>query len=97
MARQVDNNTFEKYQDSLKDFTMNWGDLWLNGDTISTSDWTVPAGLSEVSDSFDNYKATVWVSGGVTGRTYVLFNHIVTTAGKIDKRPLYLRIKSDDS
>ena len=98
MTRQVDNSTFEKFQSALKDYTINWGDNWLGADTISASTWAItPSDLVEVSNTFDDDEATIWVSGGVVGIVYTLLNQITTAGGRIDKRPIYLRIKADDS
>ena len=92
MARQIDNQTFEKDPDALLDYTVNWGDNWLGTDTISTSIWTIPAGLHEVSNTFDDDEAIVWVSGGVSGQTYTMLNRITTAGGRIDDQSIYLRI-----
>ena len=69
---------FTKDPDAALDYGIDWED-WLNGDTIATSTWTVPAGLTEDSDSATATVATVWVSGGTAGTEYVLTNRIVTT------------------
>ena len=41
---------FNKDPNTLKDYTIDWT-LWLNGDTIATSSWSVPAGITDFSDS----------------------------------------------
>ena len=98
MSRQVDDQTFEKFQSTLIDYTINWGDSWLGSDTISTSTWAItPSDLVEVTNTSDDDNATIWVSGGVVDTVYTLLNQITTAGGRIDKRPIYLRIKADDS
>lgn len=97
MARQVDDQTFEKFQGALLDYTVNWGDNWLGSDTLATSTWTIPSALSTVATSFDDDNAIVWVSGGVVGQTYMMENHITTANGRVNMRPIYLRIKPDDA
>lgn len=77
------------------DYTLRWHS-WLNGDTISTSTWSVdgsesPLTLTVDSNSIGTYtgqspalplsQTTVVISSGTVGYTYKLTNHIVTTAG----------------
>ena len=92
MSRQIDNQVFEKDPDALKDYTINWGDNWLGTDTLATSIWDIESGIREVSDTFDDDEATVWISGGVVGQTYTLRNRITTAGGRIDDRSIYIRI-----
>ena len=97
MSRQVDDATFEKRQDAILDYLVNWGDNWLGADTLSTSSWIIPSALTKASESFDDDKATVFISGGVIGQTYELINQITSAGGRLDKRPIYLRIIEDDA
>ena len=97
MSRQVDDQTFEKRQGSLKDYTTNWGDNWLGTDTLASSSWVLDSPLAEVTNTFTDDNATVWVSGGTVGQTHQMMNTIVTAGGRIDSRPTYLRIIEDDA
>lgn len=75
-----------KDPDAVLDYSIDWA-TWLDGDTISTSDWfVVGSGLTVDSDSNSSTAATVWLSGGVLGRRYVVTNRITTAAGRIDDR-----------
>lgn len=62
----------------------------LQGATISTSDWTVPTGITEDSEGQAevtiqgityaiNTAATIWLSGGTVDTDYDLVNRIVTS------------------
>jgi hypothetical protein len=62
----------------------------LQGATISTSTWTVPAGLTEDSNNTNavtikgvsygiNTVATIWLSAGTNGGRYTLTNKITTS------------------
>lgn len=53
----------------------------LNGDTIVSSSWTVPADLVKTDDSKTNSTTTVWLSGGIVPNKYKITNEIVTAAG----------------
>lgn len=69
-----------KDPDSIEPFSINWSD-WLNGDTISTSSWTVPAGITLDSDSNDTTTTTAVLSGGTAGNNYEITNRITTALG----------------
>lgn len=70
-----------KDPDDVLDYQIDWS-AELGTDTISTSTWTVPAGLTKDSDTNTDTTTTVWVSGGTAGTTYALLNKIVTAAGR---------------
>lgn len=50
-----------------------------SGETIDTSTWTVPTGITKDSDSKGATTVTIWLSGGTAGATYTISNKIVTT------------------
>jgi hypothetical protein len=87
-------SSFMKDPDAKLDYKIDWSD-WLDGDTISASTWTVPAGLTKVSDTFSNTTATIWLSGGTAGLHYEVTNRITTGAGRIDDRTLSFRIREN--
>ena len=82
---------FFKDADAVLDFSVDWTD-WLTGDTISTSTFTVEAGITADSDSNDTTSATVWLSGGTAGTLYTVTNQIVTAAGRTDERSLTISV-----
>lgn len=85
--------SFVKDPDSTLDYKVDWSD-WLGADTISTSTWEIfPSGLTEESDAKTNTDATIWVSGGVAGRTYELTNRIVTANGRTVDRTIYVAVE----
>lgn len=62
----------------------------LQGATIATSTWSVATGITKVSDNTSavtvagvtyaaNTVATIWLSGGTDGASYVLTNTITTS------------------
>jgi len=82
---------FEKDPDAVLDYQIDWTD-WLAGDTISTSAWTVSAGLTKTSESNTPATARVWLSGGQAGSVYKATNRIVTAGGRTDDRTLEIRV-----
>lgn len=66
---------------AVVDYTINWA-RHLVADTISTSTWTVPSGITKDSDSKTSQTTTVWLSGGTDRQKYSLVNRIVTAAGR---------------
>jgi hypothetical protein len=91
---------FIKDPGATLDYSIDWNGPanargpWLaSGETVVTSTWTAPTGLTKVSDSIASGKATIWLSGGVAGTTYSVANKIVTSAGRIDERTITIRVK----
>ena len=77
-----------KDPNAIIDYAWDWT-AWLadrGNDTISNSTWTVPAGLTEVSNNESNGVAAVFLSGGVDGYKYVVTNRIVTAGGRTEER-----------
>jgi hypothetical protein len=83
--------TYIKDPNAILDYTVDWT-RWLNGDIIATSSWTVPAGLTAVSDTHTTKAATVWLSGGAVGETYTITNRITTTGGRTEDRSFDVKI-----
>lgn len=82
-----------KDPDSVLDYEIDWSSWLVDGDTIATSTWTFPAGLTKDSDTNTTTTATVWVSGGVgiSGRGTAV-NHIVTADGREEDAELVFTI-----
>ena len=85
-------NTFIKDPDAVLDYTINWEE-WLDGDTISSSSWAVPTGLTEDSESNGDSTATIWLSSGTVGKTYEIVNSITTAAARQEDKTLVIICK----
>jgi hypothetical protein len=75
-------------------YTIDW-EAWLNGDTVSSSTWVVPAGLTSTGQVIDvtNTKTTIKLKDGVVGQTYTVINRIVTTtSAEKDERSFQIQI-----
>lgn len=77
------------------DYSIDWGSLgWLvGGDTLASATWTVPAGLTKVTETNTTTTATVWLSGGTAGEDYDVVCHVVTVAGREDDRTLRIQAR----
>lgn len=76
----------------------------LQGATISTSQWIVPAGITKDSDNKSsviiqgvtyavNTVATVWLSDGTDGTRYRLVNRITTSDGRTLDQSIDIHVK----
>ena len=84
--------TVKKDPEAVLDYTINWT-AWLDGDTILTSVWTVPTGITKDSESNTTLRATAWLSGGTDGTNYIVVNTIVTAAGRTDERSVVVYVR----
>lgn len=75
----------------ILDYDFNWV-VKLGEDSIATSVFTLPDGLSEVSSSHDTGSATIFVSGGTAGRVYRIVNTITTAGGRKYERTIRVQI-----
>lgn len=91
LRRQPD---FTKDPDDTLDFPFNWKPE-LYGDTIATSDFLLPDGLTEVSSSNTTSTATIFVSGGTSGVIYRITNRIITVGGRTRDKTIFVLITDD--
>lgn len=75
--------TFVHDPDAVLDYQIDWA-TWLGTDTIATSTWVVPTGLTKGSDTKTATTATVWLSGGTVGQRYSVTNRITTAGGRTE-------------
>lgn len=81
-----------KDPDEVLDYQIDWSPR-LGEDTIASSTWIVPTGISQDSDSHDTMKTTIWLSGGTTDESYTLTNRIVTNGGRTMDQSVKIKIK----
>lgn len=82
----------DKDPDEVLDYEMDWSARILT-DTISTSTWIVPTGITKNSDSNTTTTTTIWLSGGTAGNTYEFTNRIVTAGGRTMDESVKLKCK----
>lgn len=88
MATQ--SQVFRKDPNEILDYGFDWDDDTVgpyleSGETIDTSAWTVPTGLTKVSDSQSDTVTKIVLSGGTAGEEYRVTNRIVTQGGDIPR------------
>ena len=83
--------TYTKATPGVLDYGIDYAS-WLGVDTISTSVWEVPTGITKDSDSNDTTTTTITVSGGTAKRSYQLINTITTAAGLVDRRCITIAV-----
>lgn len=69
----------------------------IGGPTISTSTWTVPAGITQVSATNTSTTTTIRLSGGTNGTDYELVNHVVLSDGQEYERAITVEVRSVES
>ncbi len=85
---------FTKDPDAELDYRRDWSKWLPEGDTIETSTWLVPDGITSESESHDDTTATIWLSGGTVGQSYEITNRITTTEGRTDDRTFTVAIRN---
>lgn len=84
--------TSPKDPNEVKDYEILWSDL-LVSDTILTTTWLLPTGITKDSDSSTTTTTTIWLSGGTAGTSYSLTNRITTAGGRTYDRTVKLKLK----
>lgn len=77
------------------DYSIDYTD-WLDGDTIATSAWDIPDGITTSGEANTTTAVTIWASGGTEGETYELENTITTASGRIEVRSIFIGIISPE-
>lgn len=76
---------------STLDYVIDWSE-WLETDTIASSTWDVPAGLTDISSANTTTETTQWLAGGTAGAVYPVTNQITTVGGRIAERTIEIRM-----
>lgn len=71
-----------KDPDEILDYSLDWSTILETGETLSTVTWTVPSGLTKISDSEASGVTTIWLSGGTSGTLYELGIRVITSASR---------------
>lgn len=79
------------------DYSLDWGAEWLDvADSIVASSWSISGDANSLmitDQPFTPAVATVWLSGGIAGSSYILTNHITTAAQRQDDRSLMIIVQ----
>lgn len=77
------------------DYAVKWT-TWLEaGETIATSTWIVPAGITQATPPPGEAAgvATIWLSGGTLGQVYRVTNRVTTSLGRTDDRSIQIYVQ----
>lgn len=86
-----------KDPDEVVDYGVNWADPTsdaLAGDTILTSTWVVPPGITKDSAGNTATTTTIWLSGGTVGENYEFVNRVVTVGARTFDQTVKLRCRT---
>lgn len=83
--------TYIKDPNSVLDYKNDWS-IWLGSDTITTSTWVIPPGVTKNSDTNDTTTTTIWLSGGSLDTNYEILNRIITAGGRTADRTFRIRM-----
>lgn len=93
MSSQLPSGLSPKDPNAVVDYRIDWSKWLTDGDTIATSEWTVPAGVTMTTEYNDDTSATIWLSGGTAGENYSLTNRITTSGGRTQDRTIIIQVK----
>lgn len=84
---------FYKDPDAVLDYAVNWSDYLEDGETLSSSSFTVESGITKDSESNTGTSSVVWLSGGELYAEYTITCTITTSEGRTDERSFSVSIK----
>lgn len=93
MDPTIPSATFTKDPGATLDFSIDWT-TWLSGDTITISAWSVPSGITSVSETITSSRiTTIWLSGGSVGGYYSLVNTITTAGSRVNEMTITIAVQ----
>lgn len=73
------------------DYSIGWSGV-LSGDSIQSSEWTLPAGINKSNEVFSENMTSIFLRGGTSGQSYEILNKITTVMGRVAERVFTLSI-----
>ena len=83
-----------KDPDEVLDYQIDWSKRLDPGDTILSSIWIVPTGITKNSDSFADTATLIWLSAGVLDQNYVLTNRVTTVGARTMDQSVEIKIRT---
>lgn len=78
----------------VADYSIDWSDR-IGGDAITSVTWTIPAGITQVSQAAPSGAVTsLFLSGGVNGTIYSIGCRIVTAGGLTLNERVRLKVRA---
>lgn len=84
--------TYIKDPQAELDYAFDWTDWLGSGEALSGTSWTVPAGLTKISETYTPYVSVCRIGGGAVGTSYIVTCRITTNQGEVDRRSLLLTV-----
>ena len=83
-----------KDPDATEDIALDWATR-IGSDTISSSAWPVPSGITKDSDSKTDTTTTIRLSGGTAGQKYDLINRVTLSSSEIYDATLRVYVREE--
>ena len=95
MAKNIFRKTAAEVETFGIDYTDRLSNEIITNDAIATSEWTVPAGITQDSDAIDqsDTRAVITLSGGTDGENYTLVNVVVTAGGRTLEEEIVIQVR----
>lgn len=84
--------TLTKAESSVLDIGLNWAE-WLGSDVITLSEWTADPEITISNRQANATSTSCYISGGLQGMTYRVYNKITTNKGLIDSRFITISVR----
>lgn len=84
---------YDKDPQAVLDYTLDWSAWLQTGETITSSSWFAPVGLTKDAESHTDDSATVWLSGGTASQDYLVTCEVTTSEGRTDQRSILIRCR----
>ena len=82
-----------KDPDAVVDYGIDWV-RWLAGDTILTSVWFLPSGITEDHATNTLSATTIWLAGGIIDTSPRLTNRITTALGRTQDQTVTIPVRA---
>lgn len=83
---------YRKTTTEIVDIVMNWTNALDTGDSISSSAWTVPSGITGSNQASSAFTTSIRLTSGTTARIYALTNTVTLVSGQKYQSPLTVQI-----
>ena len=85
-----------KHPSAILEYQLAWS-TWLGTNTISSSAYTVPSGITKLSESNTTTTSTVRLSGGTDETDYQCDNQVTLASGQVDTKSIVILVRTDSS
>jgi hypothetical protein len=94
MANEMENSAPPLLTCSFPGAGLDWSARLTGGDSLASSSWIAPDGITADRASHTGSLAICWLSGGTAGKSYDILNRVVTVNGRRYDQSVRIRIKT---